>query len=54
MILLKYHGNVTKEPNPLLVNNLIKNKSLANFEAPRRNLKTKWVKILFFQIQKNS
>jgi len=42
---VKCYRNVTKQTNPLQVENLITNKSVVNLEAPRRIFKTQCVKI---------
>jgi hypothetical protein len=42
---VKCHRNVIKETNPLQVDDLITNKSVAMLEASRRILKMQYIKI---------
>jgi hypothetical protein len=51
---LKCHRNVTKKTNLLQVDNLSTNKSMAIFEAPRRNMNTQCVKISLLSNVKKS
>jgi hypothetical protein len=51
---LKCHRNVTKQTNPLQVDNLITNKSVAILEASRRILNTQCVNVYVLANVKNS